>query len=146
MSRPKNHIEKLGALLDAIEENILQASDEEIIEEKKASGEDPEAAARHVQSIIQSGIKKQRQKKLRAAREGYNQAIVRQQRRTPMLPDDPVERRALLDAVLASKQSVPRGITMAFREGKHMSDDDVTSILEDLIELGILSDEEEGGS
>lgn len=145
MSRPKNQVERLRALLDAIEENILQAIDEEFIEEKVAVGEDPENAALHIQSIIQTGIKKQRQKKLHAARDGYERLVARQ-RGDSSLPEDPAEKRALLDELLTSNGGVPHEITMAFREGKHMSDDDVTSILEDLLELGILSDEEEDGT
>ena len=146
MSSPKNHMEKLRALLDAVEEDILRASDEEIIEDTKTAREDPEASAQHVQSLIQSGIKRQRQKKLRAAREGYNRSAARQQRSTSPLPDDSAERRALLDGILASHGNVPREITMAFREGKHMSDDDVASILDDLVELGILAEKNEGGT
>ena len=117
----------------------MQTSDKGIIEEKKAAGADPESAAQHILSFIQSGIKKQRQYKLHVARERYNQFMTRQQRRTHTLPDVPIERRALLNGILASNENVPREITMAFREGKHMSDDDVTSILEDLVELGLLA-------
>lgn len=146
MSYQKNSIDKLREFLDAVEEDILRASDEDIIEETKRAGEDPEAAAQSVQQLIDSSTKRQRQKKLRTAREGYNRLVAQQRRRISPIPSDPAERRALLDGILANRGDVPREITMAFREGGHMSDDDVSSILEDLAELGFLSEKGEGST
>lgn len=136
MTRPKNDIERLRTLIDAVEESILNASDEEILEDICLEGRDPDQVARSVQNMIGAKIKAHRQQKLKAAREGY--ARVSQNRRSPLATlKDPVARRALLERIIATRDDLPAGITMAFRQGGEMSDEDVASLLEDLSQLGI---------
>jgi hypothetical protein len=62
MTHPKNGMERLEALLDVFEETILSASDEEIIEETRLEGRDPEAVANEVRVLINSQIEKYRQR------------------------------------------------------------------------------------
>ena len=53
--------------------------------------------------------------------------------------------RAVLTELVFSGQ-VPAQITMAFRDGKEISDEEVESIIEDLISLGVVKDDESGRS
>lgn len=141
MSRPKSDIEKLASLLDTIEESITQASDKEIIEEGKLEGKDPTAVAERVHQLITAQIKNFRQKKLRAAQEGYQRSISEEARLFRPIPDNPSDRRTLLTKILRTRPDVPREITVAFREGEYISDADVASLLEDLAELGFLKED-----
>ena len=140
MNRPKSDVEKLNSLLDALEESILQTPDEEITEEARREGKDPEAVANNVHNLITSKIKESRQKKLGAAREGYERFSDQTKRSIP-IPDSPSERRLLLTNILNRRSDVPQEITIGWREGRYTSDADVASILEDLAELGFLEEE-----
>lgn len=53
--------------------------------------------------------------------------------------------RSVLTELVFSGQ-VPAKITMAFRDGKDISDEEAESILEDLISLGVVKDDESGHS
>lgn len=146
MTRPGDAKERLRALLDAVEESIFTATDQEILEDIRDEGRDPQKVADAVRGLISSRIAAHRRQKLAAAREGYRQAASatpRPVRRS--VPEDPAEQRALLASVIATHAGIPRAITLAFRDGKHASDEDVRSTLEDLAELGFL-DKEAGSS
>jgi hypothetical protein len=141
MSRPKSDIEKLTSLLDAIEESILQTPDEEIIKETQLEGEDPDKVAGHVNQLIASHVKNYRQKKLRGAKEGYRQSFSEASRRFKPIPKSPSERRALLTSIMNARSDVPAEITVAWRQGQYISDDDVIGLLEDLAQLGFLEED-----
>ena len=142
MTLPKNDTERLQVLTDALEESILAATDEEILEDVVLQGRDYEAAAQLVRNMIGAQIKAHRQQKLKAAREGH--ARVSQKRRGPLAAlKDPIARRALLEHIMATRNDLPTGLTMAFREGGEMSDEDVASVLDDLAQLGILVEGED---
>ena len=81
MTRQKKHRDKLAALFDTIEENILHAQDAEIIEDVALDGRDPEQAAADVKSLITQTNKAYKKKKLRAAQEGYECAVTKRARR-----------------------------------------------------------------
>src|SRR6266536_6340248 len=131
MSHPKSDLEKLTSLLDTIEESMIQTPDEEIIEETRLEGKDPDTIADHVHQLITSQVKNYRQQKLRAAKEGYRQSLSEGTRRFRPIPESPPERRALLTNILNTRPDVPREITVAWRQSQYISDDDVASLLED---------------
>lgn len=141
MNRPKSDIGKLNSLLDALEESILQTPDDEIIEEARREGQNPDTVSNHVQQLITARIKEHRQKKLRAAQEGYQRSVSEHTRRSISLPESPSERRTLLTSIMNRRSDLPQEITMGWREGRYTSDADVTSILEDLAELGFLEED-----
>ncbi len=141
MSRPKSDIEKLTSLLDALEESIIQTPDEEIIQETRLEGKDPDAVASDVGTLISSQLKTYRQKKLSAAREGYRQSVSAGTKRFKPIPETPSQRRALLTSIFNTRANVPQEFTVAWRQGQHISDDDVASLLEDLSDLGFLEED-----
>lgn len=140
MKKPKNDSERLQAVIDAVEESILNASDEELAEDIRLEGCEPEAAAANVQRLIAGQIKAQRQKKLQAAKAGY--AARKQHKKSSRLSrlTNPAERRALLQQVLSRPEAAPYRLTMANRDGREVTDDDVAGLLEDMEALGLLPD------
>ena len=143
MTRQKQNRDKLQALLDTIEDSILRADDEEILEDIALEGRDPEQAAEDIKNLISQSIKSHNRKKLKAAQKGYRRAISARAQRVVDLPDLPDEKRALLHSIIADRNNIPAEITMAFRDGDHMSDDDVSSVLDDLAALGFLDNGED---
>lgn len=142
MSHDKNQSEKLENLLDAIEEQFLRASDAGLKDDIVAAGEDPDRIANDVQSLIADQLKAHRQSKLLAAKSGFRKALEKSKTQRRFFEGQPQKARALLEKLIAIHSDIPEGLTMAFREGKEISDDDVQSILEDLEELGFVGDEE----
>ncbi len=138
MNDPDRDSLQLRALLDAVEADILKATDAEIREDILAGGEDSEEIARHMRAIVEGAVAAHRKQKLRAARAAYDTASAR--RTDAHIPDEPQARRSLLERLIASGVQLPQGLTLAFREGKDMSDSDVETILEDLAALGLLED------
>ena len=135
-----SNVTRLQGLLDELEASLLEASDEEILHEARDEGDDVEALASEVSGVIIKSIKKQNKRKLQKAREGYQQAVKFRQSGAEIIPHDAKERRVLLDRLITSPHNIPTEITVAFREGQNLSDEDVKSLLEDLAELGLLND------
>lgn len=141
MTHPKNDEERRRFLEDALEEMLISAPDEAILEEVRLQGIDPEVAASAVTKLIETQIKLSRQSALHAARDGYRRVSETITRR-PKIPATAEERRSLLQRILAGTATMPVGLTLAFREEKSLSDEDVTSMLEDLADLGLFKGED----
>ena len=56
MNDTDRDMQKLRALIDAVEADILNASDEEILEDVRSAGEDPEQVAAHMKCCVRSGL------------------------------------------------------------------------------------------
>lgn len=141
MTGPKNDEERLEYLIESIENSILSASDEEIVEDFRSNGQDPAQIASSAMALIQGQLNAERKQRLATARQGYLRAVG-QQSAPRSLPADPRERRGLLERIMSAELRLPSELTLAFREGKEISDRDVISLLEDLAELGFLDPED----
>lgn len=142
MSHKKKHTEKLDNLLGAIEEQILCATNDELKEDIIAAGEDPDVVSGNVKSMIAAQLKTHRQSELRKAQQGYREAQKKRKVKRNYFLDQPEKARALLKNILDSHGDIPQRLTLAFREGKGMSDDDVQTILQDLDHLGYINEED----
>lgn len=144
MTHSINDAERLQTLLDATAEFLLEASDEEILEDLRAEGANPERVAQEARVVLDNALRTRGRRRLLAAREGLQRdregVDARSGRRS--IPAEPAARRKLLDWLLA-RNDLPQAMTMAFREGKHLPDDEVLSALEDLADLGLLDDNAE---
>jgi hypothetical protein len=141
MTGPKNDEERLEYLIESIEDSILSASNEEIVEDFRSNGQDPAQIASSAMALIRGQLNAHRKQRLATARQGYLRAVG-QQFASRSLPTDPRERRGLLERIMSAETQLPAELTLAFREGKEISDRDVTSMLEDLAELGFLDPED----
>ncbi len=130
--------DKLQALIDAVEQSILNATDDEVTEDFVAAGIDAKEAEDHTGNLIAQTIKGHSQKKLRAARAGFESARAEQ---VPVVPQTFSEKLTLLQSIFSAEE-VPPELTMAFRDARHMSDEDISSLLDDLAELGYLDNRE----
>lgn len=141
MTGPKNDEERLEYLIESIEDSILSASDKEIVEDFRSNGQDPAQIASSAMALIREQLNAERKQRLVTARQGYLHAVG-QRSLSRSLPANPRERRGLLERIMSARARLPAELTLAFREGKEISDRDVTSMLEDLAELGFLDPED----
>ena len=134
-SKPSGNINRL---LDDLEQELLSMPSNELQEEMKEEGEEIEVIASTVQQVIANEIKRHKQQKLHAARENYERAI-EGSKSIVEIPDSPNDRRDLLMTIIAQQSQIPQSLTLKFREGGEMDDEDISSLLEDLAQLGLLS-------
>ena len=113
-------------------EDILAASDDEILAEARDDGADPEAVASAMRALFEDTVAATRKVRLAAAK-----AAVAADRMRPGtdLPSDPTEARRLLERVLAHHGD----LTTAARKGRGgtLSDEEVYGLLQDFRDVGI---------
>lgn len=134
MTDPKSDRAALDRLADALAEDILSASDQDILTEVKEDGEDPAAIAAEVQTVFENAKAKVAKRRLAAAKAG---AAASRRRTADVVRLDPAEARRTLELALARDPETASKLTLAARKGEALSDEDVRGMLEDLDELGI---------
>jgi len=137
MPNKKTDQEKLEALADAVGESILQEIDEEILEELRLVGINPDAEATRLKALMLDRVKLFQQRKLRAAREGYGREIAHLDRKSYSIPTTAPERRQLFSFLLQQPRYAEL-VTAQYRDLESLTDNDIETYLEDLAELGVL--------
>jgi hypothetical protein len=129
----------LKTLFGDLAESTEQAAPAELLAEAKAAGQDTERIAAEVKNTLLDAVRSFEQRKLHAARSAYRtRSTVRHTRRFAM-PSTPAERLRMLTDAATNDKRVAR-VTAKYRDLKEMSDEDVQSALEDLMELGAFDD------
>jgi hypothetical protein len=125
----------LRRLADALAEDVLSAPDSEILEEAAEIYGDPAKLAADLLKLFEQTTNEQGRERLAAARE----AVVADLRRpAPVVRLLPAEARRRLQQLIAADPETARKLTAAARKGEGLSDDDVQSMLEDFVELGVI--------
>jgi hypothetical protein len=133
VAKPDQYEEQYRLLMNALGESVLEMSDKDVKDEFGS------APLPRTLEIFRAAAKSYSQEKLRAARAQYEQASNAIHAHSFELPPSATERRALLDALLASQLTQGLGtLTAQFRELTAVSDSDVESILKQLEALGVL--------
>jgi hypothetical protein len=134
----------LDRLADAFVDDILQASDEEILAEFVESHGDPAKNATDLRALFEKTVLATNKRRLKAA-----QARIAASRTlakvTPVPAINIAEARQRLRRILASGTADVK-LTLAARKEDELSDSDVLGMLEDLQELGAIPpDDDKGG-
>ncbi|MCW2236836.1 hypothetical protein [Azospirillum canadense] len=136
MTHPRDDVERLQRLLDAIEEVALRTPEEELLAEEGPQAKRDEDIARN---IVAAHLKAYGLSKREEAKRGMEQARAARAAALGRLPAAPAARRALFERIVANQPAlVPQGLTMAFRDGKEITDAEIDSILEALAKVGAL--------
>jgi hypothetical protein len=138
MSNKRTEAERLDAISDALGESILAATDQEILEEARLKGRDPNVEAGRLKALMLSAVKAYQQRALREARLGYDAQAHRVASKASAIPCEPAKRRELFSFVLARQPRYSELFTAQHREFTDLTDTDIESYLEDLDELGVL--------
>lgn len=126
----------LDRLADVLVDDILNASDEDILAEFREAFGDPNQNAAEMRALFEKSVLASNKKRLAAAK-----AAATANRRSPTasaaIPIDMAAARARLRAVV-DRPGLPQKVTLAARKENELSDADILGMLEDLLELGIL--------
>jgi hypothetical protein len=137
MSNRRTDEEKLDALIDSLADSVLEASDDEIIEELRMSGGNPDAEAARLKAMMLATVKAFRQRALETARAAYSRQIEQMERKQYAIPNTPAERRKLF-SLFTQQPQFAQFVTAHYRDLENLTDNDIETYLEDLAELGIL--------
>lgn len=139
MPESKNYNKELSVVMFALADSIESATDSEVIEEIKQSGQNLEVIAQDVRKVLLDSLKTFRKRRLIEAKERHKMNVLKIETGTFELPATSQERRELLFTVLNDNPYMAKGLLTAhFRDFKDLSDDDVESMLRQLQQLGAL--------
>ncbi len=127
-------------LVDALSRSIIDATDEEIQEDARLAGVDLDANAAQLKRRLAATAKKFHKRKFFRAQEDYRKEVQNIQHSSFQLPASADERRTLLQLVAAQQAQRGAPLTAHGRDLEKLSDNDVTSLLEELAALGLLPD------
>lgn len=129
----------IRTLFGNLAESVEQASPEDLLAEAKAAGQNTAKIAAGIKTTLLDAVRGFEQRKLHAARSAYRTRSTARHTRRFVMPATPAERlRMLMDAAAKNKR-VAR-VTAKYRDLTELSDEDVQSALEDLVELGAFDD------
>ncbi len=140
-NKPRDFKKELHGILDGLADHLESAPGQELVEDVRASGEDPSETASRVKRALLRSVTDFEQRKLRAARQAYEQRLAAmEEKRAYVLPGTAAGRREQLYAVLSMKPEMGQALTTRYRDFSEMTDEDVESALRELAELGVLGD------
>ena len=139
MANKKTNSERLGAMVDALAESICNESDDELLEDLRQEGVDPEAEANRLKDMMLDTLKAFQQRGLVSAQEGYRRRVEQLEKKKYPIPENRQAQRSLFSFVLQQPQYAGL-VTAQYRDLKDLSDEDLETCLEDLAELGILDE------
>lgn len=122
-------------LADSLTDDIMKASDEEVLAEFCETGGDPAAYAAEMRLFVEKSIITANKGRLAAAKAGIfsDRKLLRPM--TPLI--DIAEARKRLRSI-GKTLNVQHPVTLAARSETELSDADVLAMYEDMVELGVL--------
>jgi hypothetical protein len=135
----KTEREALSRLVDVLVEDLLGASDEELLAEFAETQGDPAKNATEMRALFEKSVLKANKGRMRAAKAGLAATRAAMPASKIVSMSDVRER---LRRVLASCPPEVK-LTLAARNESELSDADVLGMLQDLEELGIVTSDDE---
>ena len=125
---------------DALVDDLMAVSDEELLNEAREDGIDPETLAKDLRGKIEARIATDSKARLARAREEMNAA--RTFRRSSGVASlTPARKQQILEQFAANDGQLRQRLTMAARKGEGASEREVDEILRDLLDLGAIDNE-----
>ena len=126
-------------IMNAAAESVIEASDEETLQEAKEIGLDIKKESDSVRAIFNAALRSERQKKLNEAETTYRRTVETMKHKTYALPQTLGERRALLEGIFSRKPELKGLLTAQHREFKDLPEEDIEELLKQLQELGSIN-------
>jgi hypothetical protein len=134
--KARNYDQELAALMDGLAESVFELPDDEVRAEMGGEKDSPERAG----NIMRLALKDCRQKLLIEAQRRHDEHVAAWRQRQHSIPDSIDEQRKLLNSLLARTPALGAALlTAQHRDFTDLPDEDVTSYLRQLIELGAMT-------
>lgn len=141
MSRRRSPEEQVEALQHEVVEVVLAADAAALEAMAREEGRDPRAVAEGVRQRLEATTREFHARRRQALKAQHAQVVARLGERHRALPATPTERRALLGRAVGRSRVAAEAVTVQHREFKELTDEDVTSLLGRLADLGALPPE-----
>ncbi len=139
MGRDRMKDDELLRLANALAEDILDMTPEELDAELRAIGEDPDTVEKEMRAVIGKSIMQSAK-----ARLAVSKVLANPERGSSRISGPaPGAARRKLDKIISQNVDAYPQLTLAARKGETMSDADAESLLEDLRALGIVDKDED---
>jgi hypothetical protein len=133
------HEEQVMRLMFGLADSIADASPSEVLEEARQGEINLLDEADEVRGILRAAGRQHLQRKLRESRQAYETAVTELQAKQYDLPTSAKERMELLQVTLRERPDFEQIVmTAQHRNFTELSDEDVTSFLKQLKDLGLL--------
>ena len=130
---------ELDRLADALVDDILNASAEEILAETEDDGIDSAKLAGHMYEVFERAATEVGKAKLVAAKQSATEA---QQKGVSVAKFNLADARRRYDATIAKDPILTEKLTLAARKGEGQSERDIDKAIEDLAELGAFNEQD----
>lgn len=130
-----DNLNKLKKLTDDLLNDLLEATDEEIVMEAIEEDVNVDKAVASVRSLIEQNKYKIAQKKIKSQKSGF----LRQKGKIINI----VEARRKIIKTLEQNPFYENSLTMAARSGENMPDEDILGCYEDMVELGLIEESQD---
>lgn len=126
------------SVLDALAESVLAATDEELLEEVRADGNDPVQLASQIEDLLLGSARAHFRTERLKLEEAIAMPKLRASERSK-IPSSPLERRSLLAYIMQQLPKLGAALaTIHHRDYTELTDADVEGVLEQFDELGVL--------
>lgn len=140
MIRKPTQAQGLFLFADALVEDLMALSDEELLSEVRDDGIDPEKLAGIVREQIQAAVVRENKACLVRARAELN--VARAMRANANVVSLSLSRKQqILGQFAADDGRLRQRLTMAARKGEGATEREIDDILKDLVDLGAIDDE-----
>ena len=136
--KPREYEKEFKAIMDALSESIIEATDQEIIEDYIENGQNPDEVADKVRAMLLNTANVFQKRNLICARKKYESRVREIRNSKDSIPATLKERRNLLASVFNKNPFVRDMLTAQYRDFKNLSDSDIESLLQQLKALGAL--------
>lgn len=131
----RDNFKKIENLTDELLNDLLEATDEEIIAEAVEDGVDIDQAVASVRSLIEQNRYKIAKEKIRSQKTEFSSKKGK--------VFDIGEARKKLIRALEQNPNYADSLTIAARSGKNLPDEDIPGCFEDMIELGLIKEDQD---
>lgn len=129
-------LEQLDILTDSLVNDIIESSDEEILEEAKELFDVPSLEIERLKIIINNAVLKSAKTKLADAKNKVNQHK-QQSRKINVIPISIAQKRTAIENFLTKEPELQQKLTLAARKGEGIeTENDIEGMFEDMLELG----------
>lgn len=139
-NKKRTSLEQLERLTDSLVNDIIELSDEEILEDAKELFNNPELEIERLKNIINNAVLKSAKDKLADAKNKVN--AHKQQEKSNVIPISIAQKRIAIQSFLTKEPELKQKLTLAARKGEGIeTENDIEGMFEDMLELGLIDEE-----
>jgi hypothetical protein len=144
MTPPDDDKRRMQRVMMALADQAEAMPDAEILNDATAAGVNVQEQAEYMCSLLLDAAVRAKKQRLNRALKEHTATVAQLGRKRSRIPEDPQERKAMLDGIIARRPNVREAaVTLQHRELESFSESDVESVLRQLEALGALEEDEQ---